>query len=108
MSSSVVASKAWREPGFLKKQRACFSNTEILIMGVLDAVSSVLSCVGGSGTAGGVQNVINQTLIPVTLLMSRFWLGARCRSGAPKTDGSRRRRGFYVDVSWSGDAAAAT
>ena len=77
MALFVVASKALKEPGFLRTQRECFSWFQIVIMACLDAVSSVCSTIGGANTAGAVQNLINQTLIPMTLAMSAACLGRR-------------------------------
>ena len=76
MALFVVASKAYREPTFLKTQRACFGWHQIVIMAMLDSVSSVCSTIGGANTAGAVQNLINQTLIPMTLVMSAGCLGS--------------------------------
>ena len=73
----IVFWKSVQDPRFLATQKKCFAGHEIVIMGLLDSVSSVLSCIGGANTAGGVQNVMNQTLIPMTLVMSFVCLGAR-------------------------------
>lgn len=45
------------------------------IMGFLDAAGSVLSTMGGAYTAGAVQNLLNQVIIPMTLALSFLFLG---------------------------------
>lgn len=77
LATCVVAYKCAQDPSFLAQQRRCFASSEIVIMAALDSTSSVLSCVGGASTAGGVQNLINQTAIPTTLVLSRCCLGSR-------------------------------
>lgn len=46
-------------------------------MGFLDATGSVLSTVGGAYTAGAVQTLLNQVIIPMTLALSFICLGQR-------------------------------
>ena len=77
MGQLVGASKANREPTYLKTQRGCFGWKKIVIMAMHESVSSVCSTIGGANTAGAVQNLINQTLIPMTLVMSAGCLGSR-------------------------------
>lgn len=47
----------------------------LCIMGFLDAAGSVLSTMGGAYTAGAVQNLLNQVIIPMTLVLSFLFLG---------------------------------
>eukprot|EP00968_Pinguiococcus_pyrenoidosus_P026671 scaffold7328_cov314-Pinguiococcus_pyrenoidosus.AAC.10 len=44
-------------------------------MGVLDAASSTLGALGGAGTPGQLQTLINQSVIPITILISWLQLG---------------------------------
>jgi drug/metabolite transporter (DMT)-like permease len=47
----------------------------LCMMGFLDAAGSVLSTMGGAYTAGAVQNLLNQVIIPMTLVLSFLFLG---------------------------------
>ena len=44
-------------------------------MGFLDAIGSILSTMGGAYTAGAVQTLLNQVIIPMTLALSFLFLG---------------------------------
>ena len=46
-------------------------------MGLLDSAAGFLSCVGGAFVGGAVQSLINQTIIPLTLLLSKVFLKAK-------------------------------
>ena len=44
------------------------------VMGFLDALSAFLSTMGGAFTDGSLQNLLNQCVIPFTIVMSYVWL----------------------------------
>jgi len=44
-------------------------------MGLLDAASSTLGAIGGALTPGQLQTLLNQTIIPFTIVISRLYLG---------------------------------
>jgi len=46
------------------------------MMGFLDAFAGFLSCVGGAFVGGAIQSLMNQTTIPITLLLSKIFLGS--------------------------------
>lgn len=56
---------------------------KFFVMGFLDALSAFLSTMGGAFTDGSLQNLLNQCVIPATILMSFFWLRERvtCEQG---------------------------
>ena len=45
------------------------------VMGLLDAASSTLGAIGGALTPGQLQTLLNQTIIPFTIVISRLYLG---------------------------------
>ncbi|EWM29290.1 Transmembrane transporter protein, chloroquine resistant [Nannochloropsis gaditana] len=49
----------------------------LCFMGFLDATGSILSTMGGAYTAGAVQTLLNQVIIPMTLALSFLCLGQR-------------------------------
>ena len=49
----------------------------LCFMGFLDAAGSILSTMGGAYTAGAVQTLLNQVIIPMTLALSFLFLGQR-------------------------------
>jgi drug/metabolite transporter (DMT)-like permease len=43
-------------------------------MGGMDAASSTLGAIGGALTPGQLQTLLNQTIIPITIAISAFYL----------------------------------
>jgi drug/metabolite transporter (DMT)-like permease len=43
-------------------------------MGGMDAASSTLGAIGGAFTPGQLQTLLNQTIIPITIAISSFYL----------------------------------
>ncbi|GMH64830.1 hypothetical protein TrLO_g4870 [Triparma laevis f. longispina] len=56
------------------KQKFYF--VQFLNMGFLDSFAGFLSCIGGAFVGGAVQSLINQTIIPLTLILSIIFLKA--------------------------------
>lgn len=54
--------------------------TRFLVMGVLDCCGTFLAAMGAFYTPGSVQTLLNQTLIPVTMLCSAIYLRSRFTS----------------------------
>eukprot|EP00392_Amoebophrya_sp_AT5.2_P010043 g10074.t1 len=50
--------------------------TKFVIMGTLDACGTFLTSLGAAGTPGSLQPLLNQTLIPYTMLVSYVTLGS--------------------------------
>ena len=50
-----------------------------LLMGVMDAASSTLGALGGAGTPGQLQTLINNLVIPITMALSAAYLHVRFR-----------------------------
>ncbi len=57
------------------KQR--FYGVQFVNMGFLDSFAGFLSCVGGAFVGGAIQSLINQCIIPLTLILSKVFLQAR-------------------------------
>ena len=57
-------------------EKQTFYCRQYTMMGFLDSFAGFLSCVGGAFVAGAVQSLINQTTIPMTLILSKLFLGA--------------------------------
>lgn len=51
------------------------SHTRFATMGALDTLAGFLSAMGAYGTSGPAQQLLNQTLIPFTMLLSYAFLG---------------------------------
>jgi drug/metabolite transporter (DMT)-like permease len=47
----------------------------LCLMGLLDSSGGLLSTIGGAFTAGGLQNLLNQAIIPSSLALSYVLLG---------------------------------
>lgn len=60
---------------WLSKQRIPW--TKFFYMGCLDAASGFLSTIGGAFVAGSLQNLLNQCIIPATILMSYLFLNEK-------------------------------
>ena len=56
--------------------RQKFYGVQFFNMGFLDSFAGFLSCIGGAFVGGAVQSLINQTIIPLTLILSVFFLKA--------------------------------
>jgi hypothetical protein len=61
-------------PHWHSKQK--FYGVQFTMMGFLDSFAGFLSCVGGAYVGGAVQSLINQTTIPLTLMLSKCFLNA--------------------------------
>jgi drug/metabolite transporter (DMT)-like permease len=46
-------------------------------MGLLDATTATLAAIGGIHTPGELQTLLNQTIIPLTMFVSRMFLGTK-------------------------------
>jgi len=65
---------------WLERQRHNLPQRKVAVMGFLDGFSGFLSAVGGAYTAGNMQTLLNQTIIPWTLIFSYLFLGTRYSS----------------------------
>lgn len=54
-----------------------FPKYKYLVMGALDAVSGILSLFGNTAVPGALQTLLNQGVIPITMLASFIFLGVR-------------------------------
>lgn len=50
-----------------------------VLMGILDSLGTFLTCCGATYTPGSLQPLLNQLLIPCTMLVSVVYLKVRCR-----------------------------
>ena len=50
---------------------------KFITMGFLDSVGGFLAAMGANRTSGSMQQLLNQTLIPITMLLSWIFLGKR-------------------------------
>ena len=46
------------------------SHKKFIVMGLLDCIGGFLGAMGANGTSGSLQQLLNQTLIPITMLLS--------------------------------------
>lgn len=60
-----------------KKMRESVSQKKFMVMGFLDACGTFLTSLGAGATPGELQPVLNQTLIPYTIIVSHLYMGAR-------------------------------
>lgn len=66
---------AWRNPE--SKLDISFRNQPTYVyMGALDAASATLGAIAGVDTPGQLQTILNQMIIPFTMLFSLFFLGS--------------------------------
>ena len=76
LSAVILAWRAATAKGgprrWWRKQSVPF--VKFAVMGLLDASSAFLSTMGGTYTDGSLQNLLNQCVIPLTILMSAVWL----------------------------------
>ncbi|GAM26393.1 hypothetical protein SAMD00019534_095680 [Acytostelium subglobosum LB1] len=73
---SVVAYKIVFTNDIPAETRA-FPKYKFLIMGALDAVSGYFVIIGGISTSGPLQQLLNQAIIPITMIGSFFFLKTR-------------------------------
>jgi len=75
----VVWAIAFERTGSLKARLpdGCSGQHRFAFMGLLDALGTFFSSIGGPGTPGHLQVVLNQTLILFTMVAARVWLGTR-------------------------------
>jgi drug/metabolite transporter (DMT)-like permease len=52
-------------------------HTKFIIMGFLDCLGGFLAAMGANETSGSLQQLLNQTLIPFTMILSRIMLGKK-------------------------------
>ena len=52
-------------------------HSKFIIMGFLDSLGGFLAAMGANGTSGTLQQLLNQTLIPMTMILSFFILGRK-------------------------------
>ncbi|CAK9000189.1 Crt homolog 1 (Chloroquine resistance transporter paralog 1) (DdCRTp1) [Durusdinium trenchii] len=57
------------------KEMMTFPKRHFVIMGTLDSLGTFLTCLGTAYTPGSVTPLLNQLLIPFTMLVSTTWLG---------------------------------
>lgn len=69
----VVRRRIDRGPHWWQKQDLPFG--ALCLMGVLDAAGAILSTIGGVYTSGPDQTLLNQVIIPMTLILSYLFLG---------------------------------
>jgi drug/metabolite transporter (DMT)-like permease len=65
---------------WLERQRHIMPQRKVAVMGFLDGFAGFLSAVGGAYTAGNMQTLLTQTIIPWTLVFSYLFLGTRYSS----------------------------
>jgi len=56
-----------------------FPKRVFLTMGILDSLGTFLTCLGVAYTPGSMTPLLNQMMIPFTMLVSALYLGVRCR-----------------------------
>ncbi|CAJ1337242.1 unnamed protein product [Effrenium voratum] len=61
------------------KEMTAFPKKHFVIMGTLDSLGTFLTCLGTAYTPGSVTPLLNQLLIPFTMLVSTTWLRIRSR-----------------------------
>jgi len=76
MAAAVVVHKRLRHGAHWWHKQDLPLNV-LCFMGFLDATGSILSTMGGAYTAGAVQILLNQVIIPMTLALSFIFLGQR-------------------------------
>jgi len=76
MAAAVVVHKRLRHGAHWWHKQDLPLNV-LCFMGFLDATGSILSTMGGAYTAGALQTLLNQVIIPMTLALSFIFLGQR-------------------------------
>ncbi|KAN0036519.1 hypothetical protein ACTFIV_001817 [Dictyostelium citrinum] len=61
----------------IPKETRSFPQWKFVIMGALDAVTGYFVVIGGIKTSGPLQQLLNQSVIPITMLLSFFFLKER-------------------------------
>eukprot|EP00435_Cladocopium_sp_Y103_P031127 s3782_g7.t2 len=61
------------------KEMTSFPKRPFFIMGTLDSLGTFLTCLGTAYTPGSITPLLNQLLIPFTMLVSAVWLRVRSR-----------------------------
>ena len=61
------------------KEMTSFPKKPFFIMGTLDSLGTFLTCLGTAYTPGSITPLLNQLLIPFTMLVSAMWLSIRSR-----------------------------
>lgn len=61
------------------KEMTSFPKRPFFIMGTLDSLGTFLTCLGTAYTPGSITPLLNQLLIPFTMLVSAVWLKIRSR-----------------------------
>eukprot|EP01071_Lankesteria_metandrocarpae_P002117 Lankesteria_metandrocarpae@DN2090_c0_g1_i1.p1 len=63
--------------GSIDEEMTSFPKSRFAVMGFLDAAAGILTVVGGAFTAGSTQVVLQQSMIPATLLLTWLLIGAK-------------------------------
>lgn len=71
----VSAILVWRDPSS-KLDVSVKSQPTYVYMGILDAASATLGAIAGVSCPGEMQTILNQMVIPFTMLFSLFFLGS--------------------------------
>lgn len=74
MAAAVVLQRRISYGAHWWRKQSCPLNS-LMFMGFLDSAGSILSTIGGAYVAGALQNLLNQVIIPFTLLLSFIFLG---------------------------------
>lgn len=63
------------QKGEITKEMRAIPHTKFIVMGFLDCLGGFLAAMGANNTPGSLQQLLNQTLIPITMLFSYIFLG---------------------------------
>eukprot|EP00475_Leptophrys_vorax_P045079 TRINITY_DN9261_c0_g1_i1.p1 TRINITY_DN9261_c0_g1~~TRINITY_DN9261_c0_g1_i1.p1 ORF type:complete len:546 (-),score=120.91 TRINITY_DN9261_c0_g1_i1:72-1709(-) len=74
---AIVAYQYFLVPGSITAEMLRFPLYKFFVMGCMDSTSGVLGLLGGVHTSGQMQSLLNQTIIPITMVLAYIILKER-------------------------------
>ena len=75
--AAVILTYRWLYTPLITDEQKAYPQRKFALMGLMDAVAGLCSSLGGAFTSGQTQVILNQFNIPVTMLLSRYFLASR-------------------------------